>query len=227
MRFLGLFLGDLRFGWKYGFYFLYVVITVLYVLVLAFIPSSWKDVMATVIIFSDPATFGLMFIGAIVLLEKSQRVLDSIAVSPVRTGEYIVSKVLSLGVVSTVVGGVLGVAAGSEGLLLVILGTFLGSVVFTLLGLALSTKVGSINQYIIFIVPSEIFVMVPPLFYLFGVGKEFLWFHPGSIVVNLIRGEGQNLPVALGILALWIVLFYLLAHSRITKMLKSIGGVKL
>jgi len=133
MRFLGLFLGDIRFGWKYGFYLLYAIITFLYILVLAFIPISWKNTVTTIIIFSDPATFGLMFIGAIILLEKSQRVLNSIAVSPVKTSEYIVSKVLSLGIISTIVALLLTLVAGRENLFLVLLGTFLGSVVFTLL----------------------------------------------------------------------------------------------
>lgn len=227
MRFLGLFLGDLRFGWKYGFYLLYAIISLVYIVVLAFIPVAWKDKAATIIIFSDPSAIGLLFIGAIILLEKSQRVLNSLAISPVKISEYILSKVLALGLVSTIVGLILAIVVGRENLLLVILGTFLGSVVFTLLGLALASNIESINQYIIVIIPALMLIMVPSLFYFFDIGKNYLWFHPGSIVIDLISGKTNNLAIHLAILALWIALFYVLAHRRITNMLKSIGGVKL
>lgn len=72
MRFKKLFLWDLRFQAKYGFYFLYTVLTVIYVTVLFALPESWQEKAAAILIFSDPAAMGLFFMGAIVLLEKSQ-----------------------------------------------------------------------------------------------------------------------------------------------------------
>ena len=87
--------------------------------------------------------------GEIILLEKSQRVLNSLAVSPVKVSEYILSKVLSLGLISTVVGIILAVVAGSENILLVALGTFLGSALISLLGLILASKINSLNQFIL------------------------------------------------------------------------------
>ena len=42
MRFKKLFLWDLRFQAKYGFYFLYTVLTVIYVTVLFALPESWQ-----------------------------------------------------------------------------------------------------------------------------------------------------------------------------------------
>ena len=84
MRLKGLLLGDIKFQIKYGIYFLYVAITVIYLVILSFVPSSVKKVTASIIIFTDPAVLGLFFMGAIVLLEKSQRVLPSLAISPVK-----------------------------------------------------------------------------------------------------------------------------------------------
>ena len=70
MRFKKLFLWDLRFQAKYGFYFLYTVLTVIYVTVLFALPESWQEKAAAILIFSDPAAMGLFFMGAIVLLER-------------------------------------------------------------------------------------------------------------------------------------------------------------
>ena len=72
MRLKKLFLLDMRFQAKYGFYFLYAVLTVIYIAVLFALLENWKEKAAVILIFSDPASMGLFFMGAIVLLEKSQ-----------------------------------------------------------------------------------------------------------------------------------------------------------
>ena len=65
--------GDIHFQWKYGFYFIYFVLTVIYVFGITALPDNWKHNAAAIMIYSDPAAMGLFFMGAIVLLEKSQR----------------------------------------------------------------------------------------------------------------------------------------------------------
>ena len=82
MRLKSLFLLDMRFQAKHGFYFLYVVLTVIYAAVLLAVPESWKEKTAVILIFSDPASMGLFFMGAIVLLEKSQHTPCALAVLP-------------------------------------------------------------------------------------------------------------------------------------------------
>ena len=99
MRLRYLFLWDMRFQAKYGFYFLYAVLTVVYTITLFAVPESWQEKTAAILIFSDPASMGLFFMGAIVLLEKNQYTPCAFAVSPVRTIEYIVAKIGSLSVI--------------------------------------------------------------------------------------------------------------------------------
>jgi fluoroquinolone transport system permease protein len=65
-----------------------------------------------VVIFSDPTLLGLIFIGAIVLYEKSERVMGSLSASPVRVGEYVASKGVSLGIISTLCGCVVAFLTG-------------------------------------------------------------------------------------------------------------------
>lgn len=116
MRIVCLLKGDIRQQWKYGFYGLYLILTLIYAGVLSILPSNWKVTGTALIIFSDPAALGLFFMGAVILLERSQRVLESLAVSPVRPEEYIVSKALSLALISTLAAAVLGVVGGSPSL---------------------------------------------------------------------------------------------------------------
>ena len=103
MRLKKLFLLDMRFQAKYGFYFLYAVLTVIYITVLFALPENWKEKAAAILIFSDPASMGLFFMGAIVLLEKSQHTTCALAVSPVHATEYVIAKVSSLSAISLVV----------------------------------------------------------------------------------------------------------------------------
>lgn len=51
MRLKSLFLLDMRFQAKHGFYFLYVVLTVIYAVALLAVPESWKEKTAIILIF--------------------------------------------------------------------------------------------------------------------------------------------------------------------------------
>ena len=81
MRLGSLLLWDIRFQRKYGFYFLYAVLTAIYAFILFAVPENWKEKTAAILIFSDPAAMGLFFMGAIILLEKSQHTPCAFAVS--------------------------------------------------------------------------------------------------------------------------------------------------
>lgn len=114
MRLRKLFSADLRFMARYGFFFLYAVLTAVYIVVLSVIPAHWRKTAAVILIFSDPAAMGLFFMGAIILLERSQRTPCAVAVSPVRPAEYILAKAASLAVLSLAVAAVLVFAAGMD-----------------------------------------------------------------------------------------------------------------
>jgi len=227
MRTKNLILGDIKFQFKYGFYFVYVVFTLFYICFLYAFPAQWRRNVATIMIFSDPAAMGLFFMGAIVLLEKSQRVLNSIAVSPVKVSEYIFSKVISLGIISTVVGILIALSAGIPDLFTVIIGTFLGSVVFSLLGLIVAANISSLNQFLVATIPLEIIGFLPPLCYQFGYDKTFMLIHPGCILIRFIHGNQEDMLPLMIILCLWIVLIYSITYRITKKMFQRVGGVRL
>jgi fluoroquinolone transport system permease protein len=227
MKIRNLIKGDITFQVKYGFYFVYAVFTLFYILVLYAIPLSVRREVAYALIYTDPAAMGLFFMGAIVLLEKSQRVLDSIAVSPVKVSEYIISKVVSLGVIAALVGAFIAALSGAGNIPGVILGTFLGSIIFSLLGLMIAAKINSLNQFVIATVPFEIISFLPPVLYLFGYHNKFMLIHPGVIIIRMFNRLNQIDLLQILILSLWIILIYELTYHIIKKMFLCVGGIKL
>ena len=169
MRLKTMILWDVRSQMKYGFYFLYGILTVLYLGILYVMPASWRQPAAVLLILSDPGAMGLFFMGAIVLLEKSQRIPYAFAVSPVLAAEYIAAKAASLCFITLIVAFVLAAAAGMEHLGLVAAGTAFCSVMFTLLGIITAAKIHSLNQFILWTVPVEAAAFAPAVLYLFGV----------------------------------------------------------
>ena len=205
--------GDIHFQWKYGFYFIYFVLTVIYVFGITALPDNWKHNAAAIMIYSDPAAMGLFFMGAIVLLEKSQKVLHAIAISPAKVSEYILAKVFSLMFISCVVALILGIAAGNRNLSGIIIGTALTSSIFTMLGIMAATKIANLNQFLIVIMPIEILC--------------FVRFFPFMACMNLITGYSQNPFLDLVLVLAANFVLYPAAHKMVSKMWRSIGGVKI
>ena len=226
MRLGNLLLWDIRFQAKYGFYFLYAVLTVIYTIVLFAVPGSWKENTAAILVFSDPASMGLFFMGAIVLLEKSQHTPCAFAVSPVRPMEYIIAKVGSLSAISLVVAAILASAASVNNLHIVLIGTVISSVIFTLFGIIIATKIISLNQFILWTVPIEIVCFVPAILHLFKITPAWLRYYPINVCMEMVSGY---VPSGIGILVVIALLAILLVLSRycVLKMWSSMGGVKL
>ncbi|MEL7655069.1 MAG: ABC transporter permease [Bacillota bacterium] len=227
MRVRSLFLGDVRFQFKYGFYFLYLFFSILYIGLLFAFPEEWRKKAAILMIFSDPAAMGLYFMGAIVLFEKSERVLNSIAIAPVKAYEYVLSKLFSIGVVSVLVAMAIGFSNGIiSNPFYFIAGVFLCSCLFSSIGLIVACKISSLNQFVVATIPAEILINLPAIAWLFGYKKSGLLFHPGVCMIELCSGSSNALP-ALFLLLLWTLIFAKYAEIVVKKMLKSVGGVKL
>lgn len=226
MRLRSLVLWDIRLQAKYGFYFLYAVLTAIYTLILLAVPESWKEKTTAILIFSDPASMGLFFMGAIVLLEKSQRTPCAFAVSPVRPTEYIIAKVSSLSVISLVVAALLAFAAGVNHLHIVLLGTVISSAVFTLLAIIFATKIVSLNQFILWTVPIEIICFVPAILHVFGITPSWFRYYPFNICMEMISGHAPS-AAGISIILAWMAVLFVPAKNSVLKMWGSMGGVKL
>lgn len=226
MRLKKLFLLDMRFQAKYGFYFLYAVLTVIYIAVLFALPGNWKENAAAILIFSDPASMGLFFMGAIVLLEKSQHTTCALAVSPAHATEYVIAKVSSLSAISLIVAAVLALAADADHLHIVLFGTFLSSVIFTLFGIIVATKIASLNQFILWTVPIEAVCFVPAILHLFKIIPAWCGYYPVNVCMDMVLGHSPSAIGFWGVVATTVILF-VLSRFCVLKMWDSMGGVKL
>ncbi len=227
MRIRSLIIGDVRFQLKYGFYLLYFFFSILYIILVYVFPVAWRERAAILMIFSDPAAMGLYFMGAIVLFEKSERVLNSIAISPVKPFEYVISKLSSIGIISVVSASAIGLGSGIiESPFYFVVGVFFCSCLFSAVGLVIACKINTLNQFIVATIPAEILINLPALAWLFGLKKDWLLIHPGVCLIELCSGSPHTFP-ALIILLLWTALIAKYAERSVSKMLKSVGGIKL
>lgn len=232
MRIVNSVINDIRFQFKYGFYLVYAIITMVYIGVIFALPASWRGTASAVIVFSDPAALGFFFMGAIVLFEKSERVLNSIFISPLKIDEYIFSKVVSLGLISTLVGVTIAVLSTSANVNIVYLtlGLMLGSILFSLAGLIVATKVNSLNGFMLGVIPIGTVLSLPPFLIFFGFNNVFLQLHPGVIVLEHILssvGIGKINIFTMLVLMLWIGVFWIWARINLKKMISNLGGINL
>lgn len=227
MRLGRLIRGDIHFQWKYGFYFIYFILTLLYVCVIAALSEHWKNNIAAIMIYSDPAAMGLFFMGAIVLLEKSQKVLNAMVVSPVKVSEYILSKTIALIVISSIIALILGLVSGSNHLPGIAVGTALTSAIFTMLGIIAATKISNLNQFLIVIMPIEIVCFVPPIVGLFIKLPNIFCFFPFTACMNLITGKSSLLSFDMILVFATLIILYMVARRTVQHMWRTLGGVKL
>jgi fluoroquinolone transport system permease protein len=96
-RFLSAFRSDVRYQWRYGFYFVYAFLIACFVAIIRVLPEGWRQTALVAALLGDPALLGFFFIGGILQLERGEGLLDALFASPLRPAEYLVSKAASLG----------------------------------------------------------------------------------------------------------------------------------
>lgn len=231
MRLLFSIQNDIRYQAKYGFYFLYAFMTVLYVVILALVPAGYKNIVASIILLTDPAALGFFFIGGIWILEKGEGVHKFYSISPLRPMEYCIAKMVSLGIISTLSGILIAVLSVPRNInfLLLAIGMFFGSSIFTLLGLILSTYAKSVNHYMIINILPETVMIVPAILTALGLSHPILEIFPATMLWHIIefsiKGERVGILYILGLL-LWLCIALFIADYRIPVALQSEGGGK-
>ena len=231
MRFVSELTSDIRFQMKYGFYFMYLFFSVIYIAVLFLCPREYGKTAASLIILTDPAMLGSFFIGGIWLLEKGEGLHSYLSVSPLRPLEYILSKAVSLAVISTVSADLIiliGLRAPVHYFLLSV-SVFTGSMIFTVVGLIIASYARSVNHYLLLVSPLEMLVVLPPVFALFGMTHPVWSLTPGMAMWRIIghcigMSSGIQTPALSIILALWLIIIAAAACRRISQAMRMQGS---
>ena len=207
MRLINVFRADIRFQFKQGFYLVYVMLTFIYMIILAKFPPEWKELAVPLVVFSDPSMVGFFFIGAIVMLEKVQGVLQYVIVTPLRSIEYLLAKVLSLTILAISAATMIVLVTYHEPLnwFILIAGVTLTSSFFVLYGFIAAADCTTMNQYFIKMIPYMLLIVLP-CFSLIGFPYSWIFnVFPSVAGLQLVFGAFNGLDIK-GILALIIYL---------------------
>jgi fluoroquinolone transport system permease protein len=213
---------DILFQLKQGFYTVYAILVVIYLLVLFYLPHSVRMPVTAYIILNDTSVVGFIFVGALVLLEKQQNILESLFITPLELSTYLWSKVLSLSIIAVLASLIIGILPGGmrENWVAMTLSVILGSSFFTLAGLGVSARVNTLNQYIIGIMTAGLIMVAPVALYFFIPDLSIIF--PVNAAIDLLISTPATQSVK-GIIAdsavliLWTILAFLWAKQQFIK----------
>ena len=226
MKLIKLLLGDIRFQFKYGFYFLYFVFTVIYIIMLNIIPTSWVYPVGILLIFSDPSAIGLIFSGAIIQFELSENTFQSMKIAPIKPIEYLLSKIFSLTIISLIVGLMIGFSVQIiSNILYFTLAIILGSLIFSCIGIIIAFKTRSLNHFFLWMIPFMTLIILPGGFYQFFEFYTVSIIHPGVAMVEMLNG-GNYSVFGMVVLMGWLIYVGTLANVTISQQFKSRKVIK-
>jgi fluoroquinolone transport system permease protein len=196
-----------------------------------------KPFFHTTLLFFDPAIIGIMFVGALVLFEKSENVLQALVITPMKVDDYILSKITSLTLLSIISAVIfivlLYIFSGVDfNILYVTSGIILTSVMLILLGFILVSRVNSLNEYLLVMVISFLGLLFPPMLHLSGIYENsifYLWPTQASFILFTGVFSASNLEIwesIYGIIyqIIWIGILYFFAKRAFYKHIVLKGG---
>ena len=208
---------DARLQWRQGFYAAYALVTALYVAALRFTPAGRYPRLVPFLVFSDPAVFGFFFAGALVILERDDGMMQTLFVTPLGVAEYVLAKVVSLTAIAVVTS--VGIAAGARGMAfdasLLVAGVVLTAGFIIQIGLALASRFGTINRFIL-VGSAATSVLAFPLLTYAGVA-DWRWpaalpSHASIVLIAGAFGEPAVEPPDAVQSATWLLAWNVAAH---------------
>jgi fluoroquinolone transport system permease protein len=214
----------MRFQFRHGFYYVYGILSVVYILILHLLPLSYRYPALTYILFTDVCALGFTFIGALVLLEKGQNITQSLFVTPIRLTEYLLSKQISflaLTLLSTIIiitgAGLWGERFGWFGL-----GVLLSAPVYTIFGLVFAAKARHVNDYFVRVLGIGLLISAPVLSYAQLIDTPLFYLLPTRatlILLDIMRQDYSpgEITYAVVCLIVWLLITWRWAWLRFEK----------
>ncbi len=222
---------DTRLQWRNGFYYAALVVVVIWSLLVSQIPQRALQELGGGLAWLLPiAVLGNLligtfyFIGGLLLLEKGEGTLEAQIVTPLRTNEYLISKLSTLTLLSLLENSLLvgiitifrspfeseggwamigSATALMVGIILFIAALVVGALILCLFGFLVVIRYDSINEYLLPSILITTLLMLPLATYLAGWFNPLLYLHPVQAPLTLFQAAWQTLPV-------WEILYGLL-----------------
>jgi len=196
-----------------GFYAAVGFILFIWVVILAqFKEANLSSIVAGLLLGNlEITTF--YFMAGMVMLEKGEGTLEAQVVSPLRSREYLASKVISVSLLSVIENLIIAMVLSHLQFspLPVLIGVFFASALFALCGFMAVVRYDSINE---FLLPSMLFttLLTIPLIDFFGLVKSPLFYlHPLQAPLTLMQAgfaplETWQWVYGIGYSLLWVAL---------------------
>jgi fluoroquinolone transport system permease protein len=222
---------DARLQWRHGFYAAYLLVTASYIATLRLTPLGSYPRVVPFLVFSDPAVFGFFFAGALVILERDDGMMQSLFVTPLGVGEYIVAKVLSLATIAVVTS--LAIAAGAVGprfdAAMLTIGVALTASLIVQIGLALAARFATINRFMLG-GSAATMILVAPLLRFAGVA-DWPWVValPTHASLVLIAGAFDVSPALSAVVwsVAWLLAWNVASHLWARRWIAHYGAGRL
>ena len=215
---------DIRLQLRYGFYYAAVFVAVLYIAILKTLSMEIVTIILPVILLSNLTITAYFFVAGLLLFEKSEGTLEAIVVTPVRGGEYLWSKAISLTALALVEGLVitLVITGFTYNPLLLILSLGFIAIMLVFLGFVVVARYDSINE---FIIPGAL-LMTPlalPLIDYFNIWHSWIFYlHPLQAPLQIMLGsfdpdQSTKLLWLIALSAIWCLLLFIWAEKNFNR----------
>jgi fluoroquinolone transport system permease protein len=220
-RLVNTFLGDIRIQFRNGFYYAVLFVVSLWVILFWRLPGLGLGEIWPVLLFTNLVITTFYFMGGLLLLEKGEGTLAAQVVTPLRSWEYLASKILTLGLLAVFENLLLTVFIFGTGFkaLYLVLGLALAGVMYTLLGFLVVARYDSINEYLL---PSMLYIMLLslPVAPYFGLKLPWLvgllYLHPLQAPLVLIQAAFQPLQT-------WQILYAFIYSALMLTLIYSLA----
>jgi fluoroquinolone transport system permease protein len=194
-----------------GFYYAALFVTLVWIFLLRQVPLEYRLLLLPAMLAGNLLINAFYFVAGLVLLEKAEGSLQAQVVTPLRRGEYLASKALTLGLLSLAEG--LAITLLGHGLafnpLLLALGLLSGAGLLALLGFVAIARYDSINEYLMPSIGYMSALILPFIDYFQVWQSPLFYLHPLQAPLIVLRAAFQPiapLELLFGLLAsaLWI-----------------------
>jgi fluoroquinolone transport system permease protein len=223
--------------YRYKIIHISILSVILYFIITQAVPDMNIPVFHTLLLFFDPAIIGIMFVGALVLFEKSENVLQALVVTPMKVNDYLLSKIISLTILSVISATIFITLLNLLGeidfnVFYLAISIILTSIMLILLGFIIVSRVKSINEYLmafaVLFLGLTFFPMLHlshlyenTIFYLWPTQASFLLFKGVFVAESL---ETWEIAYGIGYQLIWIGILFWLAKKAFYKHIVLKGG---
>lgn len=192
---------DIRSQHRFGIYHAYAVVVAFYIAVILGLGDALPDWVIGLVIFSDPAAVGFFFLGALMLLEKSEGTRAALAVTPLRAVTYFWSKCITLSSMAVIAALLVSFVHGGVNFALLMPIVLLTSIQYLGIGVPIAGRFKTVTAYMIgaafYLTP----VILPAYFALLDPMPVWALLIPAAAQLKLIliatgHGTASTLQIA-------------------------------